>query len=80
MVKPSHKFSIAENFNKFFRSIGKKLLHKINPTRRYYLYYLRYAIATTFFTSPTSSAEVKDNIQDLKTNKSTGPNGLPKKL
>ena len=44
-----------------------------------YSYYLRRTNPNTFFTSPTSLDEVKD-LQDLKTNKTTGPNSLPNKI
>ena len=49
------KLSIAENFDKFFTSIGKKLQNKIYPTNRDYSYYLKSLNPYTFFTSPTST-------------------------
>lgn len=49
---------------------------KICPTRRDYSYYLRHPNPNSFFTSPTSPDEVKDNIQYLKINKSTSSNSL----
>ena len=74
------QFSIAENFNNLFISIGRKLQHKIYPTRRDYSYYLQHPNSNTFFTSPTSPDKVKDIIQDLKTNRSPAPNSLPNKI
>ena len=49
------KLNIAENFNNFFTSIGKKLQNKIYPANRDYSYYLKSPNPNTFFTSPTSS-------------------------
>ena len=53
------KLNIAENFNNFFTSIGKKLQNKIYLTKRDYSYCLRSPNPNTFFTSPTSPEEVK---------------------
>ena len=58
----------------------KKLQHKIYPTRRDYSYYLTNPNPNIFFTLPTSPDEVKNVIQDLKANKSTGPNSWPNKI
>ena len=72
----TEKFSIVKKIRSFFISVEKKLQHKIYQTRRYCSYYLKRPNPNTLFTSPTSTDEVKDNMQDLKANKSTGPNSL----
>ena len=74
------KLNIAENFNNFFTSIGKKLQNNIYPTNRDYSYYLRRPTPNIFFTPPTSPQEVINIIQDVKTSKSAGPNSLPQKI
>ena len=74
------KLNIAQNFNNFFTSIGKKLQNKIYPTNRDYSHYLISPNPNTFFTSPTSPEEVINIIQNLKTSKRTGPNSLPQKI
>ena len=74
------KLNKAVNFNNFFTSVGKKLQKKIYPTNRDYSYHLKSPNRNTFFTSPTSSEEVINVIQDLKTGQSTCPNSLPQKI
>ena len=71
---------IAEHFNNFFISIGKKLQKNIPPTKKHFLSFLKNANNLTFFITPTTIEEVNDLISDLKGNKSTGPSSLPTKI
>ena len=70
---------IAEHFNNFFTSIGKKLQKNIPPTKKHFLSFLKNPNNLTFIT-PTTVEEVNDLISDLKASKSIGPSSLPTKI
>ena len=71
---------IAEHFNNFFTSIGKKLQKNIPPTKKHFSSFLKNSNNLTFFITPTTVEEVNDLISDLKASKSIGPNSLPTKI
>ena len=71
---------MAENFNNFFTSIGKKLQNNIPPTRRHYFDYLKHPNLKTFFISPTTPDEIKNIISSIKSSKYVGPNSTPTKI
>ena len=52
---------MVENFNVFFTSIGTKLQSNIPPTRRHYIDYLKHLNPKTFFISPKTPNEIKNN-------------------
>ena len=52
---------MVENFNNFFTSIGTKLQSNIPPTRRHYIDYLKHLNPKTFFISPKTPNEIKNN-------------------
>ena len=64
---------MAEHFNNFFTSIGKKLQKSIPPTKKHFSSFLKNTNNINFFITPTTVEEVNDLISDLKANKSTGP-------
>ena len=71
---------IAEHFNNFFTSIGKKLQKNIQPTKKHFSSFFKNPNNLTFFIAPTTGEEVNDLISDLKASKSTGPSSLPTKI
>ena len=71
---------IAEHFNNFFTSTGKKLQKNIWPTKKHFLSFLKNPNNLTFFITPTTVEEVNDLISDLKASKSIGPSSLPAKI
>ena len=71
---------IAEHFNNFFTSIGKKLQKKIPSTKKHSPSFLKNPNNLTFFITPTTVEEINDLISDLKASKSTGPCILPTKI
>ena len=70
---------IAEHFNNFFTSIGKKLQKDIPPTKKHFLSFLKNPNNLTFFITPATVKEVNDLISDLNTSKSIGPGSLTTK-
>ena len=71
---------MAEHFNNFFTSIGKKIQKSIPPTKKHFSSFLKNTNNLNFFITPTTVEEVNDLISDLKANKSTGPSSLPTKI
>ena len=71
---------MAEHFNIFFTSVGKKIQNNIPPTRNNFINYLKIRNPINFILSSTTPEEITDIIQTLKLNKSTGPNSLSIKV
>ena len=80
MAKQSHQKHIAEHFNNFFTSTGKKLQKNIPPTKKHFLSFLKNPNNLTFFITPTTVEEVNDLISDLKASKSIERSSLPAKI
>ena len=72
--------NIAEHFNSFFRSIGKKLQKRIPPTKKHFSSFLKNPNNLTFFITSTTVEEINEIIFDLKASKSAGPSILPTKI
>ena len=71
---------IAEHFNNFFTSIGKKLQKKTPPTKKHFSSFLKNPNNLTIFITPTTIEEINELISDLKASKSTRPSSLPTKI
>ena len=71
---------MAEHFNNFFTSIGKKLQKSIPPTKKHFSSFLKNTNNLNFFITPTTVEEVNDLISDLKASKSKGPSSLSRKI
>ena len=71
---------MAEIFNIFFvttaRDIGSKIIH----TNTSYKDYLQRYVLNSFFLKPASTKEVISVINEMRTNKSAGPNSVPTQI
>ena len=70
----------AENFNTFFTSICTKLQKKIFPTKKTFEDYLKKPNSENFIIAPTTSDEISDLIDNLKSSKSLHPYSIPPKI
>ena len=70
----------AENFNTFFTSICTKLQKKIFPTKKTFEDYLKKPNSENFIIAPTTSDEISDLIDNLKSSKSLHPYSIPSKI
>jgi hypothetical protein len=71
---------IANEFNKYFASIGKTLASSIPTTPLTYNEYLLDTIPQTIFVAPVSCSEVFNAINSLNKTNSTGPDDIPTKI
>ena len=71
---------IAEHFNNFVTSIGKKLQKTIPPTKKHFSSFLENSNNLTFFITPTTVEEANYLISHLKASKSMGASSLPTKI
>ena len=77
----SDSTTIANEFNKYFISIGLNLADKINPPRdKCFKDYLCYPTENEFSFRPVTEIEVKNAINELKCKSSAGYDGLSNKL
>ena len=67
---------MAEDFYRYFTSIGKTLQQSILPTKTHFLDYLKDPNQNSFFIQPTTAEEVKDIIMTLVGGKSTEPSSI----
>lgn len=70
---------ICETFNEYFSSVGPKLAEKITPTNGNASRHIE-PNANSIFLQPSSANEVILLINDLKMNKSPGPDKIPAKI
>ena len=68
---------MAETFNNFFVTIASDIDSKIIHTNTSYKDYLQDSVLKSFFLKPATEKEVISVINEMKTNKSTGPNSIP---
>ena len=72
---------IAENFNKYFCSIGKKLTAKNNCSQsNYFRDYLTNSVHSSMYLRPTFPFEILCVIKQLNCNKSCGLDGIDAKF
>ena len=71
---------IAEHFNNFSTSIGKKIQKNIPPIKKHFSSFLKNPNNLTFFITPTTVEDVNNLISNLKASKSIGPSSLPTKI
>ena len=71
---------MAETFNNFFVTIASDIDSKIIHTNTSYKDYLQGSVLNSFFLKPASETEVISVINEMKTNKSTGPNSIPTQI
>ena len=68
---------VSDTFNEYFSSIASKLQKKIHQPNKAFSDFLDERNPNTFFIKPTNTLEVINNINDLNTNKGTGPYSIP---
>ena len=71
---------MAETFNNFFVTIACDIDIKTIHTNTSYKDYLQGSVLNSFFLKPASEEEVISVINEMKTNKSTGPNSIPTQI
>ena len=76
----SDPVSIADNFNSYFSSVGKKIQNKIHSQHVNFSQYLNHPTVNSLFITPTNSEEITDIISSFKANKATGPNSIPNNI
>ena len=67
---------MVETFNNFFVTIASDIDSKIICTNTSYKDYLQDSVFNSFFLKPATKKEVISVINEMKTNKSTGANGI----
>ena len=75
---------IADGFNEYFISVGKKLNDNLNPNNNSFISYLRKPNSKTMFLTPITEKEIIDIVLSFKNGKSPGydsiDNGIMKKV
>ena len=71
---------IANSFNRFFSSIGKKVQNSVYSEHVRFSDYLNNPCNDNFFTTPTCPKEVSELISTFQKNKASGPNSIPNNL
>ena len=71
---------IAEHFNNFFTSIGKKLQKKIPLTKKHVSSFLKNPNNVTFIITASTVEEINHLISDLNGSKNAEPSSLPTKI
>ena len=71
---------VANKFNEYFSTIAEKLQSKIYHTGTDFMKYLSNINDDNFFIIPTHPVEIIETINDLNSNKSTGPNSIPNEI
>ena len=71
---------MAETFNNFFVTIASYINSKIIHTNTSYKDYLQASVLNSFFLKPASEKDVISVINEMKDNKSTGPNSIPTQI
>ena len=68
---------MAETFNNFLVTIASDRDSKIIHTNTNYKDFLQDSVLKSFFLMPATKKEVISVINEMKTNKSTGPKSIP---
>ena len=68
---------IAKVFNHYFTNITSEVDSEIPRSRKSPLDYLGNKCGSSFFLSPTDSAEIENIIAELKKSKASGPYSIP---
>lgn len=76
----SDKKAMAEEFNKYFTTIGDKIEKDIPLTSNNFAHYLQNSVNESIFLNPVNEAEILDLISQMKVSKSCGPTSIPNKL
>ena len=71
---------MTETFNNFFVTTASDIDSKIVHTNTSYKDYLQGSVLNSFFLKRASEKEVTSVINEMKTNKSTGPNSIPSQI
>ena len=71
---------IANIFNNYLSTIGKKTQAKIKYSRKNFIDYLTNENANSFFLSPTDKEEINLILWSLDISKATGPYSIPTKV
>ena len=68
---------VAETFNNYFSTIASELQGKIYHFGKDFSSYLRNSNPNNFFINPTDKIEIINIINNISTNKATGPHSIP---
>ena len=77
ITNPLH---VANKFNIYFNQLAPNLVSKMQSPKKSHKDYLESCILDTFFIAPTTIQEIKDTINKLNPNKSSGIYDIPIKL
>ena len=82
----TNKVEISNIFNNYFTTIAEKAKESINPSHKHFSEFLKNRTQNSLFLRPMNKSEIQNSIQNpdtkssLDSNKSVGPNSLPKKI
>ena len=76
----TNAIEIADNFNNFFASIGKKTVEKVNSTEKSFKDYLPPAACNSLMFIPTDPVEVLEIIETMSNKESQDSRGISCKL
>ena len=76
----SDPIEVANSFNEYLSTVAEKLRSNFYDIGCDFAKYLPNMNEYNFFITPTDSIEVIDIINDLKSNKATGPNSIPNEI
>ena len=71
---------IANSFNEYFCTIAEKLQSRIYHAKQNFRDYLTNSNSHSFFIGPTNSTEILSIIDNLSSNKASGPHSIPNEL
>ena len=71
---------IANAFNDFFTQVGHNLATSVPIVNRPAMSYMQNRQSNSIYLSPTSSNEIENEIDKLKSSKATGPYSIPTKI
>ena len=71
---------MAKTTNSFFVTMTSDTDSKIIHTNTSYKDYLQGSVLNSFFLKPASEKEVISVMDEMETNKSTGPNSIPTQI
>ena len=76
----TNQFEISDILNNYFASIAEKIKVSINYSHRHFSDFLKDKNQNSFFLSNTNKYEIQNVISFLNSNKSVGPNSIPKRI
>ena len=76
----TNQVEISNIFNNYFASIAEKTKVNINYSHKHFSDFLKDKNQNSFFLSPTNKYEIQNVISFLNSNKSVGPNSIPKRI